>query len=82
MSTRFLSRAEVSADDNWHVIDATGQVLGRLATQAATLLSGKHKPTYAPFVVTGDHVVIVNADKVLLTGKKLDQKFLLQLIQL
>ena len=75
MSTRFLSRAEVSADDNWYVIDATGQVLGRLATQAATLLSGKHKPTYAPFVVTGDHVVIVNANKVLLTGKKLDQKF-------
>lgn len=74
MSTRFLSQAEASADDNWYVIDAADQVLGRLATRVATLLSGKHKPGYAPFLVTGDHVVVINAGKVRLTGQKLDQK--------
>ena len=59
----------------WHVIDAQDVVLGRLATTAATLLRGKHKPTYAPHVDTGDFVVIVNAEKVALTGKKRDQAF-------
>ncbi|MEO6085210.1 MAG: 50S ribosomal protein L13 [Umezawaea sp.] len=59
----------------WHVIDAQDVVLGRLATQAATLLRGKHKPTYAPHVDTGDFVVIINADKVALTGNKRDQEF-------
>ena len=59
----------------WHVIDAQDVVLGRLATQAATLLRGKHKPTYAPHVDGGDFVVIVNADKVALTGNKRDQEF-------
>ncbi|MET9228747.1 50S ribosomal protein L13 [Lentzea sp. NPDC003310] len=59
----------------WHVIDAQDVVLGRLATQAATLLRGKHKPTYAPHVDTGDFVVIINADKVALTGSKRDQAF-------
>ena len=54
----------------WHVIDATDVVLGRLATQAATLLRGKHKPIFAPHVDTGDFVVIINADKVALTGNK------------
>lgn len=58
----------------WHVIDATDVVLGRLASQAATLLRGKHKPTYAPHVDTGDFVIIVNADKVALTGNKRQQK--------
>ena len=58
----------------WHVIDATDVVLGRLATQAATLLRGKHKPTFAPHVDTGDFVIIVNADKVALTGAKAEQK--------
>ena len=58
----------------WHVIDATDVVLGRLATHAATLLRGKHKPTFAPHVDTGDFVVIVNADKVALTGNKREQK--------
>ncbi|MBI1376946.1 MAG: 50S ribosomal protein L13 [Frankiales bacterium] len=58
----------------WHVIDATDVVLGRLATQAATLLRGKHKPTFAPHVDTGDFVIIVNADKVALTGSKKQQK--------
>jgi large subunit ribosomal protein L13 len=59
----------------WHVIDAEDVVLGRLATQAATLLRGKHKPTYAPHVDTGDFVVIINAEKVALTGNKRDQAF-------
>jgi len=58
----------------WHVVDAEGQVLGRLAVEVARLLRGKHKPNYTPHLDNGDHVVIVNADKVVLTGKKLDQK--------
>jgi large subunit ribosomal protein L13 len=59
----------------WHVIDATDVVLGRLAAQAATLLRGKHKPMYAPHVDTGDFVVIVNAEKVAVTGNKRTDKF-------
>jgi large subunit ribosomal protein L13 len=58
----------------WHVIDATDIVLGRLATQAATLLRGKHKATYAPHLDTGDFVIIINAEKVALTGNKRAQK--------
>ncbi len=60
----------------WHVIDATDVVLGRLAVQAATLLRGKHKPMYAPHVDTGDFVVIVNAEKIAVSGNKRDAKFL------
>jgi len=59
----------------WHVIDATNVVLGRLASHAATLLRGKHKPTYAPHVDTGDFVIIVNADKVAVSGNKADRTF-------
>jgi large subunit ribosomal protein L13 len=58
----------------WHVIDATDVVLGRLASQTAILLRGKHKPTFAPHVDGGDFVIIINADKVALTGAKLEQK--------
>jgi len=58
----------------WHVIDATDVVLGLLASHAAQLLRGKHKPTFAPHVDTGDFVIIINADKVALTGAKLEQK--------
>jgi len=58
----------------WHVIDAGGRVLGRVATDAARLLQGKHKAIYTPFLDTGDHVVIINAEKVKLTGRKEDQK--------
>jgi large subunit ribosomal protein L13 len=58
----------------WHLIDADGQVLGRIATRAARLLMGKHKPTWAPFLDMGDHVIIVNASRVRLTGKKDEQK--------
>ena len=74
MPTRFLNKAEASADDKWFVIDAADKVVGRVATRAATLLAGKHKPGYAPFLITGDHVIIINAGKVRLTGRKLDQK--------
>ena len=62
------------ADKKWYVIDATDVVLGRLAAQTAALLRGKHKPTFAPHMDMGDYVIIINADKVALTGKKLDQK--------
>jgi large subunit ribosomal protein L13 len=62
------------AGAGWHVIDADEQVLGRVATLAARLLQGKHKPVYTPFVDTGDHVVIVNAARVRLTGRKEEQK--------
>ena len=63
-----------SVERQWHVIDAEGQVLGRVATEAARLLQGKHKPVYTPHIDTGDHVVIVNAAKVRLTGQKEEQK--------
>lgn len=59
---------------NWYVIDAEGMVLGRMASQVASILRGKHKPIFTPHVDCGDHVIILNADKVVLTGKKLDQK--------
>ncbi|QVQ51074.1 50S ribosomal protein L13 [Spiractinospora alimapuensis] len=58
----------------WHVIDASEVVLGRLASHVATLLRGKHKAYYAPHIDTGDHVIVINADKVVLTGNKLEQK--------
>ena len=58
----------------WHVIDANGVVLGRVATRAARLLMGKHRPTYTTFLDTGDHVIIVNASRVKLTGRKEEQK--------
>ena len=59
---------------SWHLVDAEGMVLGRLATEVASLLRGKHKPTFAPHIDTGDHVVIVNAGKVVLTANKADSK--------
>ena len=69
----FLASAR-SADSRWHVIDAQGAVLGRLATLAARLLQGKHKAVYTPFLDTGDHVIVVNAAQVKLTGRKETQK--------
>ena len=59
---------------NWYIIDASGKPLGRIATEAAKLLRGKHKPTFTPNVDTGDHVIILNCKDVILTGKKLEQK--------
>lgn len=61
-------------EKKWFVIDAEGKTLGRLASEAAAILKGKHKPTYTPHIDTGDFVVVVNADKIELTGKKLQQK--------
>ncbi len=58
----------------WYVLDAAGKPLGRVATEAATLLRGKHKPTFAPHADCGDHVIVINAEKAVLTGNKLDQK--------
>ena len=63
-----------SVERQWHLIDAEGQVLGRVATEAARLLQGKHKPVYTPHIDTGDHVIVVNAAKVRLTGRKEEQK--------
>ena len=61
-------------DRKWYVVDASGMVLGRLASQVASILRGKNKPIYTPNVDTGDFVIVINADKAVLTGKKLDQK--------
>jgi large subunit ribosomal protein L13 len=71
---RTFSPKPTGVQRQWHVIDATDVVLGRLASQAATLLRGKHKPIYAPHVDTGDFVIIVNAEKVALTGTKREDK--------
>ncbi|MGP4072771.1 50S ribosomal protein L13 [Piscibacillus sp. B03] len=73
MRTTFMAN-ENNVERKWYVVDAEGQTLGRLATEVATILRGKNKPTYTPHVDTGDHVIIVNADKVHLTGKKLNDK--------
>ncbi len=72
MRTYMAKPTEV--ERKWYVIDAAGKTLGRVATQAAALLRGKHKPTFTPNVDCGDHVIIINAKDVVLTGKKLDQK--------
>jgi len=62
----------------WYVLDAAGKPLGRLATEAARLLRGKHKPVFTPHVDTGDHVIVINADKVVLTGNKLQKKLFIR----
>lgn len=72
MNTEFPSKGEIQR--NWHVVDASGAVLGRVASKAAMILMGKHKPTYTPFLDTGDHVIVINAAKVKLTGNKEEQK--------
>lgn len=72
MKTQFAKKGEV--ERKWLVVDAEGQVLGRLATQIASRLRGKHKPIFTPHVDTGDFVVVINAEKVRLTGNKLEQK--------
>jgi len=68
MGTTFVKKSEI--ERGWFVVDAEGQVLGRLASQVARILTGKEKPTYAPFLDTGDHVIVINAEKVRLTGAK------------
>ncbi len=72
MNTYMAKAADVQR--KWYVVDAEGVVLGRLASQVASVLRGKNKPIYTPHVDTGDYVIIINADKAVLTGKKLDQK--------
>src|SRR3954449_9938739 len=74
MSTIIATAKQIADTARWHIIDADGQVLGRIATIAARLLQGKHKAIYTPFIDTGDHVVVVNAKSVKLTGRKEDQK--------
>ncbi len=72
MSTYMPKAGDITR--SWYLIDAEGQTLGKVATKAADLLRGKHKPTFVPHMDCGDHVIIVNADKIVLTGKKLEQK--------
>jgi large subunit ribosomal protein L13 len=69
----FMANA-ATIERKWYVVDAEGKTLGRLAAEVAKVLRGKHKPTFTPHVDTGDHVIVINADKVALTGKKLIQK--------
>ncbi|MEK4873317.1 50S ribosomal protein L13 [Bacillus smithii] len=73
MRTTYMAKAN-EIERKWYVVDAEGQTLGRLASEVASILRGKHKPTYTPNVDTGDHVIIVNAEKIELTGKKLTDK--------
>lgn len=72
MSTYFPKQGEIAR--KWYVVDANGQTLGRLATRVANILAGKHTPRYTPFLDTGDHVIVINADKVRLTGMKAESK--------
>ena len=72
MSTQIAKKAELQKD--WYVVDLEGKILGRAATEIARVLRGKHKPIYTPSVDTGDFVIVLNADKVRLTGNKLSQK--------
>ncbi len=72
MRTYVPRKGEITSD--WWVVDAAGKTLGRLSTEVATLLRGKHKPQFSPFLDTGDHVVVVNAEQVVLTGRKWRQK--------
>ena len=72
MSTKFPTKNAIPRQ--WNVLDAEGKVLGKVASLAANILMGKNKPTYTPFIDAGDHVIVINAEKVALTGKKDDQK--------
>ena len=71
-TTYSVKKSEI--ERKWYIIDAENKPLGRVATQVASILRGKHKPTYTPNLDTGDHVIVINCSKVVLTGKKLDQK--------
>ncbi len=74
MIKTFMAKAE-AVERKWYVVDATGLTLGRLASQVATILRGKNKPTFTPHVDTGDYVIVINCDKVVLTGNKLEDKY-------
>ena len=76
MDTTFVPKLQdIENDRKWYVVDAEGMVLGRLATQVATILRGKNKPIFTPHMDTGDYVIIINCEKIVLTGNKLDDKF-------
>lgn len=72
MKTYSVKAGEI--ERQWHIVDAEGKILGRLATEVARILRGKHKPIYTPHLDTGDHVIVINASKVELSGRKADQK--------
>ena len=71
----YIAKAQ-EVEKKWYVVDAAGKPLGRVASQVASILRGKHKPIFTPNVDCGDFVIVINAEKVVLTGKKLDQKFM------
>ena len=73
MRTTYMAKPN-EVERNWHIIDAEGKTLGRLASEAAALIRGKHKPQFTPHVDTGDFVVVINAEKIVLTGKKMENK--------
>jgi large subunit ribosomal protein L13 len=73
MHTTYMAKPS-EVESKWYVLDAADKPLGRVATEAARLLRGKHKPTFTPHIDTGDHVIVINAEKAILTGNKLDQK--------
>lgn len=73
MKRTYVTKPE-DIERNWYVVDASGQTLGRLASEVARIVRGKHKPTYSPAVDAGDYVIVINADKIYVTGRKLDQK--------
>ena len=74
LSFKTISANKATVNKEWVIVDAEGQTLGRLASEVAKLLRGKNKPTYTPFIDCGDNVIVINAEKVQFTGKKLDQK--------
>lgn len=74
MGTFVPSGKNLEQDRKWHLIDASGKTVGRLASEAARILMGKNKPTYTPYIDVGDHVVVINAEKVVFTGRKLEDK--------
>ena len=74
MGTFIPSGKDLEQNRKWHLIDASGKTVGRLASEAARILMGKNKPTYTPYIDMGDHVIVVNAEKVVFTGRKLQDK--------
>lgn len=81
MRTTYMAKPQ-EIERKWYVVDAAGQTLGRLASEVASILRGKHKPTYTPHVDTGDHVIIINAEKIELTGNKLDDKNIIVIVSI
>lgn len=75
MKTEFANKKSLMSSKQWYIIDGEGKVFGRVASEAAAILRGKHKPTFSPNVDCGDYVIIINSDKLVLTGKKLTQKY-------